>query len=129
MITVYSKPDCGQCTATYRALESKNIDYTVVDLASDAEALAKVKELGYMSAPVVVVDDNHHWAGSRPDQIAKINRRDHAPSETRRPEADPTAADNAPHGSATPLAYTGGITHMTSDRAVIAQSSSYHLTY
>jgi glutaredoxin-like protein NrdH len=45
-ITVYSKPACVQCTATYRAL-------------------------GYLQAPVVVTDDDH-WSGFRPDKIATL---------------------------------------------------------
>ena len=34
-ITVYSKPSCVQCNATYRALTKKGIDYTVVDVIED----------------------------------------------------------------------------------------------
>ena len=31
-ITVYSKPACVQCNATYRALDKLDADYTVVDI-------------------------------------------------------------------------------------------------
>src|SRR5690606_35206648 len=31
-VTVYSKPACVQCDATYRALDKKGIEYTVVDI-------------------------------------------------------------------------------------------------
>ena len=34
-ITVYTKPSCVQCTATYRALDSKGIEYNVLDLSED----------------------------------------------------------------------------------------------
>ncbi|GAA3939825.1 glutaredoxin-like protein NrdH [Pseudoclavibacter caeni] len=67
-VTVYSKPACVQCNATYRALDRRGIDYTVVDLTTDPDALARVKELGYMQAPVVVTDGGH-WSGFRPDRI------------------------------------------------------------
>ena len=30
-LTVYSKPSCVQCTATYRALDAKGIEYTTWD--------------------------------------------------------------------------------------------------
>ena len=70
-ITVYSKPACVQCDATYRALDKRGIDYTVVDISQDAEALDMVRSLGYMQAPVVVADDTH-WSGFRPDQIAAL---------------------------------------------------------
>ena len=70
-ITVYTKPSCVQCNATYRALDSKGILYNVVDVSADDEALATIKELGYLQAPVVVTEDNH-WSGYRPDFIKAL---------------------------------------------------------
>ncbi|WP_028245320.1 glutaredoxin-like protein NrdH [Pseudoclavibacter soli] len=67
-VTVYSKPACVQCNATYRALDKRGIDYTVVDITEDAAALDHVKGLGYQQAPVVVTDAGH-WSGFRPDKI------------------------------------------------------------
>lgn len=72
MMTVYSKPNCVQCTATYRALDGQGIDYQVVDLTGSDAALEYVtQELGYNQAPVVVVDEHDHWSGFRPDKIAQ----------------------------------------------------------
>lgn len=73
-ITVYTKPACVQCTATYRALDSKGIAYEVVDLSQDPTALEQVKALGYMQAPVVVTDEDH-WSGFRPDMIDELATR------------------------------------------------------
>jgi glutaredoxin-like protein NrdH len=70
-ITVYSKPACVQCDATYRALDKRGIEYTIVDISADAEALEMVRGLGYLQAPVVVAG-NDHWSGFRPDQIAAL---------------------------------------------------------
>ncbi|HWK92864.1 MAG TPA: glutaredoxin-like protein NrdH [Luteimicrobium sp.] len=70
-ITVYSKPACVQCEATKRALDKKGLEYDVVDVTEDPEALALVRELGYLQAPVVVADDTH-WSGFRPDQITAL---------------------------------------------------------
>lgn len=70
-ITVYTKPSCVQCTATYRALDSQGIEYSIKDLSEDQAALETVKELGYMQAPVVVTDEDH-WSGFRPDKIAEL---------------------------------------------------------
>lgn len=67
-VTVYSKPSCVQCTATYRALDSKGIAYVVVDLTETPDALETVKGLGYLQAPVVVTGESH-WSGFRPDLI------------------------------------------------------------
>jgi glutaredoxin-like protein NrdH len=46
-VTVYTKPACVQCNATY------------------------LKALGYMQAPVVVTDQDH-WSGFRPDKIEEL---------------------------------------------------------
>lgn len=70
-ITVYSKPDCVQCTATYSSLDGQGLDYEIVDLTADDAALEWVKNLGYMQAPVVVTDDDH-WSGFRPDKVAAL---------------------------------------------------------
>ncbi|WP_198414398.1 glutaredoxin-like protein NrdH [Cryobacterium luteum] len=73
MVTVYSKPACIQCTMTYRALDKAGVTYTVVDVTENAAALEYVSEdLGYSSAPIVVVDEHNHWAGFRPDRIAAL---------------------------------------------------------
>lgn len=70
-ITVYTKPSCVQCNATYRALDSKGIEYNVLDLSQDESALEAVKELGYLQAPVVVTEEDH-WSGFRPDKIDEL---------------------------------------------------------
>ncbi|UFU16103.1 glutaredoxin-like protein NrdH (plasmid) [Curtobacterium sp. C1] len=70
-VTVYTKPSCVQCTATYRALDNKGIEYVVRDVSTDEAALEQVKALGYLQAPVVVTDEEH-WSGFRPDKIATL---------------------------------------------------------
>jgi glutaredoxin-like protein NrdH len=70
-VTVYTKPSCVQCNATYRALDSKGIEYNIIDLSEDAAALDTVKELGYMQAPVVIAGDEH-WSGFRPDKVSQL---------------------------------------------------------
>lgn len=72
-IVVYSKPRCVKCDWTYRQLDAKGIPYRVVDLTEEPDALEYVKELGYLEAPVVVVDDQDHWSGFRPDHIERIS--------------------------------------------------------
>ena len=70
-VTVYTKPACVQCNATYRALDKKGITYQVVDMSQDAEALERVRALGYMQAPVVITDSDS-WSGFRPDKINEL---------------------------------------------------------
>lgn len=70
-VTVYTKPSCVQCTATYRALNAKGIEFEIFDVSVDEKALEAVKELGYLQAPVVIADDEH-WSGFRPDKIDEL---------------------------------------------------------
>lgn len=70
-IIIYTKPDCVQCNATYRALDRQGIDYRVVDLTQDQQALNHVKSLGYQQVPVIITGDDH-WSGFRPDKIGAL---------------------------------------------------------
>src|SRR5882757_1212875 len=70
-VTVYTKPACVQCNATYKALDKLGIDYEKVDITLDSEARDYVMALGYLQAPVVVVG-NDHWSGFRPDRIKAL---------------------------------------------------------
>ena len=71
---MYSKPACVQCDATYRALDKKGIEYTVVDISADVDALERVRALGFLRAPVVVAGEES-WAGFRPDRITALANR------------------------------------------------------
>ena len=70
-ITVYSKPNCVQCDATYRALNKYGLEYEVIDITQDEEALQTVKALGYQQAPVVFANGDH-WSGFRPDKVKAL---------------------------------------------------------
>lgn len=70
---VYSTPDCVQCNATYRALDSKGVAYEVVDLSQDDAAYGYVTDdLGYGQAPILVVNNDDRWTGFRPDHNDRI---------------------------------------------------------
>lgn len=85
-VIVYTKPACVQCNATYRALDKKGITYKKVDIAQDAEALERIRALGYMQAPVVITD-TEHWSGFRPDKIEELA--------TQKSESTPKLTKNA----------------------------------
>ena len=70
-VTIYSTKNCSMCGATYRALDRKGVDYTVINVAEDPVAYAYVKSLGYNQAPVVVAGDTH-WSGFRPDKVLEL---------------------------------------------------------
>lgn len=70
-ITVYSKPACVQCNATYRHLDKKGLEYTTVDISKDPDARQTIMDKGFMRAPVVVVDGDwdNAWSGYQDDKI------------------------------------------------------------
>jgi glutaredoxin-like protein NrdH len=70
-VTVYTKPACVQCNATYKALDKQGIAFEKVDISLDSEARDYVMALGYLQAPVVVAG-NEHWSGFRPDRIKAL---------------------------------------------------------
>lgn len=83
MVTVYSKPACVQCNATYRKIEELGLKYTVIDVSVHEDALQHIKELGYLQAPVVIpsfdkiITDSKgerivHWSGYRPDLLEQL---------------------------------------------------------
>lgn len=71
MVTVYTNPDCVQCEQTKKWLNLNEIEYSIVDLSSDAVALEMVLELGFKSAPVVITDTDK-WSGFKLEKLAQL---------------------------------------------------------
>lgn len=71
-ITLYTKPNCVQCDATKRRFAQLGIPHTEIDVTEDAEALAHIKTLGYLQAPVVELPNGRSWSGFRPDLIKNL---------------------------------------------------------
>ena len=74
VITVYTNPSCMACDATKKYLSERHTKFETVDLSTDELALAAVKDLGYLQAPVVFVrypnGSESHWSGFRPDKLS-----------------------------------------------------------
>ncbi|MDP9903172.1 glutaredoxin domain-containing protein [Arthrobacter bambusae] len=70
--TVWSRPGCVQCDATYRHLDLLAIPYKIENLAEHSEKLAEFKARGIMQAPVVEARGMEPWSGFRPDLITKL---------------------------------------------------------
>jgi glutaredoxin len=66
----------------------KGIEYNVLDVTEDPAALEQVKSLGYLQAPVVITDEDH-WSGFRPDHIDRIAKRAILPSDATREARSP----------------------------------------
>lgn len=70
MVTVYTKPQCVQCTATHRWLKSRGVTYNTVDI-QDEDIVDYLQDLGHLQAPVVVTP-TESWSGFRPDKLASL---------------------------------------------------------
>lgn len=77
-ITVYSKPACQACNATYRKVDALGLDEvtTIIDISEDPDAREFAMSLGHLEAPVVTVRDDSgqivaHWGGYSPDKLKK----------------------------------------------------------
>lgn len=68
-VCVYTKNDCQPCIRTKKELTLRGVEFTEVNVEEDAVALAYIKSLGHMGAPVVVLEDGTSWASMRPDLI------------------------------------------------------------
>lgn len=81
-VTVYSKPNCPQCTQTKKRLEKLEIPFTE---ESVLDHLEEFKQRGHLAAPVVIVTDEGYihggvhlpmdeWSGHRDSNINALKR-------------------------------------------------------
>jgi glutaredoxin-like protein NrdH len=72
-ITVWSKPNCVQCKAVYRAFERvAGLSYTVKNLPDFPEKLQEFIDQGFTAAPVVEAEGFATFAGFNPDAVKAI---------------------------------------------------------
>ncbi|QTO55004.1 glutaredoxin-like protein NrdH [Duffyella gerundensis] len=70
-IIIYTKDACVQCDATKNAMARSGLDYQLVNLDQNVEAIEHLRALGYRQVPVVIAGETH-WSGFRPDKIAAL---------------------------------------------------------
>ena len=63
-ISLYTTPNCPQCRISKKMLDEAKVEYEIIDLSQNAEAMEMVKNMGYVSAPVVIAGKSH-WSGFR----------------------------------------------------------------
>lgn len=71
-ITVYTKNNCVQCMMTKKLLAQYQIEFAEVNVEEVPEALASLKEAGFQSVPVTIVDNQEPIVGFRPDLLANL---------------------------------------------------------
>lgn len=71
-VFVYIKPFDVSSDATIRLLKTRGIPFTAVDVTQSGDAVSVLRALNYSRVPVVITNDDH-WSGFRPDRITKLN--------------------------------------------------------
>lgn len=78
MIDLYTLPNCGECAATKRIFTPKGlvegVDWAEHDLSDPENEAARawiMDDLNYSKAPIIVTDDDH-WCGFRPDKLTTL---------------------------------------------------------
>lgn len=71
-LTIYVKPSCIQCTATFRAMDKIGLEYNVIQLVEGSDEMKKVKDWGYLHAPIVDTPYGDHWSGFLPPLIEQL---------------------------------------------------------
>lgn len=67
-VTVYTKYGCPQCEMTKSVLNGEGIEYDLINVQDDEEAMTFVKEeLKLTSMPVVIIEGQEPFTGFRPD--------------------------------------------------------------
>lgn len=56
-IIVRSKPECPYCVKAKTLLDSKGIEYELIDIADRSTAISLFKALSFTSVPIVVTPD------------------------------------------------------------------------
>ena len=70
-VTVYTKSNCPQCVSTKSLLGKLSIPYVEINIEENPDVLAFLKKQGFLSAPVVMVEDDA-WAGFQPEKIKAL---------------------------------------------------------
>lgn len=72
MITIYSKPNCMQCTFAKNYLNDKNVEFKEVDITTDPKAVEHIKSLGFQAVPVIEAPGHEPFFGFRPDRLEEL---------------------------------------------------------
>lgn len=70
-ITIYTRNDCVQCHATKRAMESRGVEFEMVNVDHVPQAADELRAMGFRQLPVVVAGETK-WSGFRPDMINRL---------------------------------------------------------
>ena len=78
-ITIYTRNDGVQCHATKRAMESRGLQFELINVDQQPNAAEELRAMGFRQLPVVVAGKST-WSGFRPDMINSLHHAPHAAS-------------------------------------------------
>ncbi|GGE45991.1 glutaredoxin 3 [Primorskyibacter flagellatus] len=59
-VVIYTTPICGYCAAAKRLLDSKDVEYTEIDVMTDATKKQEMMQrAGRHTVPQIFIGDNH----------------------------------------------------------------------
>lgn len=70
-VILYSQPSCGPCVGVKTYLKNAKVPFVELNIREDAEAAARVAELGYRGTPVVEYSGGH-FHGYIPEELEKL---------------------------------------------------------
>lgn len=57
-VVMYAKDPCPYCVNAKRLLDSKGVNYELIDLTDKPEEMQKIKdETGWRTVPIIMIDD------------------------------------------------------------------------
>lgn len=77
-VTVFSKDNCVACNQTKKFLDRNGLPYNTIDITQDQAAYDKVINMGFMAAPVVMVNNQGEetaWSGYQPEKLKELTER------------------------------------------------------
>lgn len=67
MVTIYTKPGCGECIFTKKYLDNKGVPYKELNITESRQYIDEVMNLGFKALPVVVGPNVEAFSGFKPD--------------------------------------------------------------
>ena len=70
-VKVYTQPGCMRCKSAMKYLDRLGKSYNVINIDEDSDAKEYVKSQGFITLPVIQIEDGTVFSGFRPDMLKK----------------------------------------------------------
>lgn len=72
MVKVLTSSTCTACDATKKTLNKYGVPFEEINVDQDEAMRQEALSMGYLSLPVVIVDDETSWSGFRYDRLREL---------------------------------------------------------